>query len=68
MHPDGPNQAPRSIYPMPPTTAPDPAIPFADCLALDQRQLRALTRALRHGFGAQRDALLAVLKSFGSAE
>ena len=59
MHPDGPNQAPRSIYPMPPTTAPDPAIPFADCLALDQRQLRALTRALRHGFGAKRDALLA---------
>jgi ATP-dependent helicase HrpA len=31
--------------------------PFADCLALDQRQLRALTRALRHGFGAKRDAL-----------
>ncbi|EXI85293.1 MAG: ATP-dependent RNA helicase HrpB [Candidatus Accumulibacter regalis] len=36
-----------------------PQDPFADCLALDQRRLRALTRDLRHGFGAKRDALLA---------
>ncbi|MER2518213.1 MAG: ATP-dependent RNA helicase HrpA [Candidatus Accumulibacter phosphatis] len=42
-------------------TARPPQNPFADCLALDQRQLRALTRALRHGFGAKRDALQAEL-------
>ncbi|WP_291992431.1 ATP-dependent RNA helicase HrpA [Candidatus Accumulibacter sp. ACC003] len=32
---------------------------FADCLAVDQRRLRALTRDLRHLFGAKRDARLA---------
>lgn len=36
-----------------------PVNPFADCLALDQRRLRALTRDLRHAFGAKRDARLA---------
>ncbi|MCM8594749.1 ATP-dependent RNA helicase HrpA [Accumulibacter sp.] len=34
------------------------AEPFADCLAADQRRLRALTRDLRHAFGERRDALL----------
>ena len=32
---------------------------FADCLAVDRRRLRSLTRDLRHLFGAQRDALQA---------
>jgi ATP-dependent helicase HrpA len=36
-----------------------PASPFADCLAADQRRLRALARDLRHVFGARRDALQA---------
>jgi ATP-dependent helicase HrpA len=36
-----------------------PANPFADCLAADQRRLRALARDLRHVFGARRDALQA---------
>ncbi|WP_288131412.1 hypothetical protein, partial [Accumulibacter sp.] len=36
-----------------------PANPFADCLALDQRRLRSLARDLRHLFGTKRDALQA---------
>jgi hypothetical protein len=36
-----------------------PARDFADCLALDQRRLRALARDLRHLFGSKRDALQA---------
>ncbi|HRD92540.1 MAG TPA: ATP-dependent RNA helicase HrpA [Accumulibacter sp.] len=49
-----------------PTTTPSPSPgpapstnPFADCLALDQRRLRSLTRDLRHFFGAKREARLA---------
>ncbi|WP_300318383.1 ATP-dependent RNA helicase HrpA [Accumulibacter sp.] len=49
---------PRTI--LSPALAPDPpANGFADCLALDQRSLRALTRDLRHCFGAKRDIRLA---------
>jgi len=30
---------------------------FEDCLAVDQRRLRAMARDLRHLFGAKRDTL-----------
>ena len=32
---------------------------FSDCLAADQRRLRAMARDLRHVFGVKRDALQA---------
>ncbi|MFZ2854306.1 MAG: hypothetical protein WAZ34_09385, partial [Rhodocyclaceae bacterium] len=36
-----------------------PAGVYADCLSVDQRRLRSLSRDMRHAFGAKRDALQA---------
>ena len=42
-----------------PRASTPPANPFADCLARDQRRLRALARELRYLFGSKRQALQA---------